>query len=90
LGELAVLIGLQASGKTTFYHRHLATTHAHVSKDLWPNARRRERRQLAAVDALLADGRDVAVDNTNPSVVERAGLLEAVLLDAAGVRRVGR
>jgi predicted kinase len=77
LAELAVLVGLQASGKTTFYRRHLAATHAHVSKDNWPNAGRRDRRQLAVVDALLADGCDVAVDNTNPSAAERAGLLAA-------------
>ena len=70
-------MGLQASEKSTFYRRHLAMTHAHVSKDNWPNARRRERRQLAVVDALLADGHDVAVDNTNPSAAERAGLLAA-------------
>jgi acyl-CoA reductase-like NAD-dependent aldehyde dehydrogenase len=49
VAELAVLIGLQAAGKTTFYRRHLAATHEHVSKDNWPNAGRRERRQLALV-----------------------------------------
>jgi predicted kinase len=76
LAELAVLIGLQAAGKTTFYQRHLAATHEHVSKDNWPNARRRERRQLVVVDRLLAEGHDVAVDNTNPSRIDRAGLLE--------------
>jgi predicted kinase len=76
VAELAVLIGLQASGKTTFYDRYLAATHEHVSKDNWPNAGRRERRQLALVDSLLADGRDVAVDNTNPSVRVRGGLIE--------------
>ena len=76
MAELAVLIGLQAAGKTTFYREHLAATHEHVSKDNWPNAGRRERRQLAVVDALLAAGRDVAVDNTNPSARLRAALLE--------------
>ena len=37
--ELAILIGLQASGKSTFYRRHLAATHALVSKDRFRNNR---------------------------------------------------
>ncbi|MGK5554589.1 AAA family ATPase [Actinomadura kijaniata] len=69
--ELAVLIGLQASGKTTFYRRRLAASHVHVSKDAFPrSARRRQARQLRLVDEALAAGRDVAVDNTNPSPEE--------------------
>lgn len=68
--DLAILIGLQASGKTTFYLRHLAATHVHVSKDLFPKARRRQARQLRLIAAALEAGRSVAVDNTNPSPYE--------------------
>ncbi|NKZ05602.1 ATP-binding protein [Actinomadura latina] len=65
--ELAILIGLQASGKTTFYRRHLAG-HVHVSKDLFPRgARRKQARQLRLISEALEQDRDVAVDNTNPS-----------------------
>lgn len=46
-----------------------------MSKDLWPNARRRERRQQRVVAELLAAGRSVVVDNTNPSRAERAPLV---------------
>ncbi|GAA3936764.1 hypothetical protein GCM10023085_17720 [Actinomadura viridis] len=75
--ELAILIGLQASGKTTFYRRHLAGTHAHVSKDLFGrSSRRKQARQLALIAQALEDGRDVAVDNTNPSPEEWAPLIE--------------
>ncbi|GAA1560489.1 hypothetical protein GCM10009678_49230 [Actinomadura kijaniata] len=75
--ELAVLIGLQASGKTTFYRRRLAASHVHVSKDAFPrSARRRQARQLRLVDEALAAGRDVAVDNTNPSPEEWRPLVE--------------
>ncbi|MEN3536753.1 ATP-binding protein [Microbispora sp. ZYX-F-249] len=68
--EVAVLVGLQASGKSTFYRQRLAATHAHVSKDNWPNARHRQRRQLRVIAETLGEGRDVAVDNTNPAPEE--------------------
>jgi predicted kinase len=74
--ELAVLIGLQGSGKTGFYHRTLSATHSHVSKDHFPNARHRQRRQLRLVREALEEGRDVAVDNTNPSPEEWRPLIE--------------
>lgn len=68
--EVAIMIGLQASGKTTFYRTTLAETHYQVSKDAFPNARRRQARQLRLIDEALAAGHDVAVDNTNPGVAE--------------------
>ncbi|MCO1574690.1 ATP-binding protein [Crossiella sp. SN42] len=74
--ELAILIGLQASGKTTFYRRRLAATHEHVSKDNFPRARHRQRRQLRLIDEALAAGRDVAVDNTNPDAETWQPLIE--------------
>jgi predicted kinase len=74
--SLVVLVGLQASGKTTFYRRHLAASHAHVSKDNWPNASRKERRQIRLVGELLGAGRAVAVDNTNPGPEERRPLVD--------------
>lgn len=83
MARLAVLVGLQASGKSTFFARHLAPTHLHVSKDHWPNGRRKEARQRRVVAEALAEGRSVAVDNTNPSVEERAALVG--LARAAGV-----
>jgi predicted kinase len=75
--ELAILIGLQASGKTTFYRRHLAATHVHVSKDLFGrSSRRKQARQLRLIAEGLAAGRNVAVDNTNPSPEEWRPLIE--------------
>jgi predicted kinase len=68
--NVVILIGLQASGKTTFYRQRLAADHVHVSKDNFGRARHRQRRQLRLIDEALAAGRDVAVDNTNPSPVE--------------------
>ncbi|MCZ2822933.1 AAA family ATPase [Modestobacter sp. VKM Ac-2981] len=82
--ELVVMVGLQGSGKSTWVAEHLAGTHAVVSKDHWPNARRREARQQRVVAALLAEGASVVVDNTSPSPAERAPLV--ALAAAAGVR----
>jgi len=69
------MVGLQGSGKSTWVAGHLAMTHAVVSKDHWPNARRREARQTRVVRELLAAGRSVVVDGTNPSREERAALV---------------
>jgi predicted kinase len=75
--EVAVLVGLQASGKSTFYRRCLASTHAHVSKDDFPNARRRQHRQLRLIREALEEDKNVAVDNTNPSPEEWLPLIVA-------------
>ncbi|MGY1722677.1 3-oxoacyl-ACP reductase FabG [Blastococcus sp. SYSU DS0533] len=73
--ELVVLVGLQGSGKSTWVAEHLAGTHHVVSKDHWPNARRREARQQRLVAELLAAGRSVVVDNTHPAREDRAALI---------------
>jgi len=71
------MIGLQASGKSTFCRQVLAPDHVIVSKDAFPNARNRQRRQMRLVNEALANGRSVAVDNTNPSPHEWQPLIEA-------------
>lgn len=69
--DLAVLVGLQASGKSTFYEQRLADRYALVSKDLFPRgARNKQQRQMRLVEEALAAGQSVAVDNTNPSPQE--------------------
>jgi predicted kinase len=73
--ELVIFIGLQASGKTTFYRARFAQTHTHVSKDNFPNNRNPERRQRELIGQAFAEGRSVVVDNTNATVEARQPLL---------------
>ena len=76
--ELVILVGIQASGKTTFYRRHLQGDYLHVSLDNWRgkgNVRRKEHQ--AIMDGLSAAAssegtvRGVVVDNTNTTVETR-------------------
>jgi predicted kinase len=82
------MVGLQGSGKSTWVARNLAGTHAVVSKDHWPRARRREARQRRVVAELLAEGRSVVVDNTNPAPEDRAPLIAAARAAGVPVRAV--
>jgi predicted kinase len=81
---VAVLVGLQASGKTTFC-RDVLTGYVHVSKDNFPNAKNRQARQLRLVRDELAEGRDVVVDNTNPSPAEWQPLIDVARHGGADV-----
>lgn len=81
---VAVLVGLQASGKTTFCRDVLGERYVQVSKDHFPNARNRQQRQLRLVREALAAGRDVVIDNTNPSPAEWQPLIETARNCGAG------
>lgn len=74
--ELVIFIGLQASGKTTFYHNNFASTHQHISKDLFPNNKNKARRQIQLIESALDKKESVVIDNTNPTTFERAPLIE--------------
>jgi len=73
--ECVILVGLPASGKSTFFRERFAGTHDHVSKDLLRNNRQPQRRQQQLIAESLASGRSVVVDNTNPGVAVRAPLI---------------
>lgn len=85
--ELVLFIGLQGAGKSSFFRERFAESFAHVSKDLWPKARNRERRQRRLMEEALREGRSVVVDNTNPSAEVRAPLIE--IGQRLGARVVG-
>jgi predicted kinase len=85
--ELVIFIGLQASGKSSFFRARFEATHAHVSKDLFRNNKNPNRRQKQLIEAALQAGSSVVVDNTNPTVEERRALI--LLGREYGARIVG-
>ena len=68
--KLAIIfIGIQASGKTTFYHRMLSgSNYTHISLDDL-HTRNRESQELARC---LVSGCSFIIDNTNPTISDRA------------------
>ncbi|HLX57609.1 MAG TPA: ATP-binding protein [Ktedonobacteraceae bacterium] len=73
--ELVIMIGLQASGKTTFARSRFGETYRYVSKDLMKNSgKARKQRQL--IEEALQQGLSVVVDNTNPTIAERKELID--------------
>jgi predicted kinase len=81
--EAVLLIGIQGAGKSTFYRERFFDTHVRVSLDLL-KTRRRER---ALLEACLATGQPLVVDNTNVTAAERARYVAPS--KAAGFRVVG-
>lgn len=73
--ELVIFIGLQAAGKSTFFHTYYAETHSHISKDWLRNNKNRARRQAQLIETALQAGRSAVIDNTNPTVEDRRSLI---------------
>jgi len=80
--EAVLFIGIQGSGKTTFYKERFFDTHVRVSRDML-KARNRE---LVLVKACLAARQPLVVDDTNASKSHRAEYVAAA--KAAGFRVV--
>ncbi|MGL5060430.1 MAG: AAA family ATPase [Microcoleus sp.] len=74
--ELIMFIGLQASGKSSFFRTYFATTHELVSKDCFRNHKKPSQRQIYLIETTLKAGSSVVVDNTNPTIADRASLIE--------------
>src|SRR5438552_6451239 len=74
--EIIIFIGLQGSGKSTFYQTHFAQTHVLISKDLFPNNKNPLRRQQQLIVEALQAGHSVVIDNTNASRENRTELIE--------------
>jgi predicted kinase len=83
--SVVVFVGLQGSGKSTFYRTFFASTHVLVSKDLLRNNRRPQRRQMLLIEEALKAGRSVVVDNTNPTKEDRAPIIALALAYGAEV-----
>jgi predicted kinase len=66
--EAAIFIGLQGSGKSTFYQQRFASTHVRINLDTLKT----RPRELALLEDCIAKEQDFVVDNTNATIAERA------------------
>jgi predicted 3-demethylubiquinone-9 3-methyltransferase (glyoxalase superfamily) len=66
--EASVFIGAQASGKSTFYARHVASTRLRLSRDMLRTAHRLD----VLFHAALAVKQPLVLDNTHPARASRA------------------
>ena len=81
--EAVILCGVQGSGKTTLYRDRFLETHARISMDLL----RTRPREAAFLRVCLETRMPFVVDNTNPTVAERARYLAPAR--EAGFKLVG-
>ena len=70
--EAIIFIGVQGSGKSTFYRQRFFETHVRISLDM---LRTRQREQLFFTACLEAK-QPFVIDNTNPLPAERARYIE--------------
>jgi predicted kinase len=70
--QAIIFIGIQACGKSTFYHHQFGLTHVRINLDLL-KTRHRERRIL---ETCLEIQQAFVIDNTNPTKVDRQRYIE--------------
>jgi len=80
--EAVIFVGVQGSGKTSFYRERLMDSHVRISLDML-RTRRREQLLLAAC---LEAKQPFVIDNTNPLPADRARYIAPAL--AVGFRPV--
>ena len=78
-----IMIGLQASGKSTYYQQHYALTHVHINLDQLHTRNKESQLLLECIEK----GLPFAVDNTNPTAQDRARYILPAKL--AGYRVIG-
>lgn len=81
--EAVLFVGIQGSGKSTFYKERYFDTHVRVSRDMLKTPAR----ERALLSACLAAKLPFVLDNTNAQPTSRAEVIAAA--KAAGFRVVG-
>ena len=81
--EAVVFVGIQGAGKSSFYKEQFFDTHVRINLDML----RTRHRETLLLRACVEVKQPFVVDNTNPTVAERAKYIGAVR--AAGFRVVG-
>ena len=71
--QAIIFIGIQACGKTTFYHRMLSDgNYVHISLDEL-HTRNKESQELTKC---LENGNSFVIDNTNPEISDRVAYIQ--------------
>lgn len=70
--ESIIFIGIQASGKTTFYKKHFFDTHIRISLDLLNTKNKQNRFLQTCFDTQSK----FVIDNTNPAINTRKEFIE--------------
>lgn len=66
--EMILLIGIPASGKSTFYRQRFTETHLQISLDILHS----RAHEMEVLQAALAAGKSCVIDNTNVTAEERS------------------
>lgn len=66
--QAVIFVGLQASGKSTFYKTQLYRTHIRLNLDMLKT----RHRELILLTACIEAKQPFVIDNTNPTAIERA------------------
>jgi predicted kinase len=80
--EAVIFIGIQGSGKSSFFQERFFDTHVRINLDML----RTRRREESLVAACLNAGQSFVIDNTNPLPSDRARYVERAR--GAGFRTV--
>lgn len=81
--EAVIFIGVQASGKSTFYQQRFSNTHVRINLDML----KQRRREDILLRACLEAHQRFVVDNTNPTAEVRSKYIRAA--KAAHFRVIG-
>jgi predicted kinase len=65
--QAVIFIGIQATGKSTFYGATFSKTHVRINLDML----RTRNRERILFEACLAAGQSFVIDNTNPTKLDR-------------------
>ena len=74
--EAVIFIGIQGSGKSTFYKERFFRTHVRISLDMLKT----RRREQLLLDACVTAKQPFVIDNTNPTLEDRQRYIAAATL----------
>ncbi len=83
LMEIILFMGIQASGKSTFYQEYFSNTHIRINLDMLKT----RHREKILLNACLEAKQRFVVDNTNPTVADRKKYI--TLAKASGFKIIG-